>query len=92
VEPPAWKRCPEQELEIDRLQATRPHVAWRFAKDDDEPASDVVGAVAMLGCGQGAVRMFPEPDPVAEAQQVLERGRRQRHRELYRRTTEAARR
>ena len=61
----------EVEVEV-RESAAERGVRPRFAAHDDEPAGDVVDAVAVLGSRLGQQRMFEDATPVGEPVQMIE--------------------
>ena len=57
------------------------HVGGRggFAAGDDQPARDVVGAVAVLAAHGGVAGMFKQSRVVGQPAQMCEAGRRRHH-------------
>src|SRR2546425_5303426 len=71
-------RC-NDEREIRPGQLVEPPRWIRFPDGDQQPAGDVVDAVAMFSPGLGQLGVFEQTRTVAQAKEVLERHRGQDH-------------
>lgn len=66
-----------EEAEVEGLKTAELGRRGRLADDDDEPAGDVVGAVAVVAQGACTRGVLEQAGTVAQPEQVLERGLRE---------------